>query len=133
MEPTYLEKEDLTNEKVPDNVTGRLFFKIVLAPASPVSATTDPGGETLSGSRSCPAGEQVKVISFANGARIEHKWSRLGGGEVYSERFVGGFGYELRETYTHQAAVFYTIYTYDFVSPPYPSRIEDDYTVCYPA
>ena len=30
------------------------FLFIVLASASPVSATTDPGGETLSGSRSCP-------------------------------------------------------------------------------
>lgn len=64
---------------------------IVLALASPVSAANEPGGETLSRALSCPPGKQGKIISYANGVRIEHKWSRLGGGPVYSQRFVGGW------------------------------------------
>jgi len=108
------------------------ILTILLALASPVSAATDPGGETLSGSKRCPAGKTVKIVSYANGSRIEHKWSKLGGGTVHTERFVGGLGYELRGTDTRETAVFYTIHTYDWIGMPVKSDIHDGYAVCYP-
>lgn len=103
---------------------------LALAFAAPASATSDPGGHSISGSKRCPAGKQVRIISFAHGIRIDHVWSRLGGGRVHRKVFSGGLGYEVRDNDTGLRAVYFTVYSYTDVTHTYPNGIQWVRAVC---